>query len=174
MTNQSLLDKDDLLPELLEPASMGKRFLNMILDVIFYYIIIVALGAGAVFLMTISESFTNTTADDGSTGGISGVLNSIILVLTYGSYLIYFIFFEAFTGKTIGKMITKTKVVSRKTGKKPPFWNIVGRTFARLIPFDGFSFLTENPIGWHDSLSGTMVVNDIPFYDTKKYDEESF
>jgi uncharacterized RDD family membrane protein YckC len=69
-------------------------------------------------------------------------------------------------------MITKTKVVSRKTGKKPPFWTIVGRTFARLIPFDGFSFLTENPIGWHDSLSGTMVVNDIPFYDTKKYDEE--
>lgn len=172
MTNQSLLDKDDLLPELLEPASMGKRFLNMILDIIFWYIIIIALSTGVMALMSISDIYSNLSTSDTSSGGFVSLLNSIFFILWCLSPFIYFIFFEAFTGKTIGKMITKTKVVSRKTGKKPPLGTIVGRTFARIIPFDAFSFLTNNPIGWHDSLSGTMVVNDIPFYDTKKYDEE--
>ena len=71
----------------------------------------------------------------------------------------YWILSEYFFGKTPAKFLTKTKVVT-KFGTKPSFWTIVGRTLCRLIPFEAFSFLGSRPVGWHDSISGTLVVND--------------
>jgi uncharacterized RDD family membrane protein YckC len=44
------------------------------------------------------------------------------------------------------------------SGNKPSFGKIVGRNFARLIPFEACSFLGSSARGWHDSLSGTYVV----------------
>jgi len=41
------------------------------------------------------------------------------------------------------------------------YWVIFeGRTLCRYIPFEPFSFLGNKPIGWHDSLSKTLVVKD--------------
>ncbi|WP_349663302.1 RDD family protein [Cellulophaga lytica] len=42
--------------------------------------------------------------------------------------------------KTIGKFVTKTKVV-KMNGEKPTDGDIMTRTFCRLIPFDRLSFL---------------------------------
>ncbi|MEM6265057.1 MAG: RDD family protein, partial [Bacteroidota bacterium] len=67
--------------------------------------------------------------------------------------------FEAAFGKTPGKFVTKTQVVNKDGGKPTP-GQLIGRTFARFIPFDAFSFLASNPVGWHDSLSKTRVVKD--------------
>ena len=73
---------------------------------------------------------------------------------------LYFILTETIWGKTIGKFITKTKVVMLD-GSKPKFWNIVLRTIARLIPFETFSFLFSRPTrGWHDIISGTIVADE--------------
>jgi uncharacterized RDD family membrane protein YckC len=69
----------------------------------------------------------------------------------------YYIFFEGIFGQSLGKMITGTFVVT-EDGEKPNLERIMTRTLCRFIPFDTFSFLGANAIGWHDSISKTMVV----------------
>ncbi len=60
--------------------------------------------------------------------------------------------------KTLGKFVTKTKVV-KLNGEKPTNEDIITRTFCRLIPFDRISFLFVKN-GIHDFLSKTKVVKD--------------
>ena len=80
-------------------------------------------------------------------------LASLILFIA-----LYYIPFEYKTQKTLGKIITKTKVVTLQ-GNKPELMDIVSRTFCRLIPFDRFSFLFSRN-GFHDAISKTKVIND--------------
>jgi len=37
--------------------------------------------------------------------------------------------------------------------------DIAQRTLCRLIPFDALSFLFNDSVGWHDTLSKTRIVN---------------
>ena len=79
-------------------------------------------------------------------------------LLTPVFYFVYFFFMELVYGKTVGKFITKTKVVDYKK-QKPKTNQILIRSLCRLIPFEPFSFFFgERPIGWHDTLSKTYVV----------------
>ena len=71
----------------------------------------------------------------------------------------YYLIFEAITGKTLGKMVTKTRVVS-KDGAKPTFIKIVIRSLCRLIPFDAFSYLFGSELGMHDLFSSTKLLKD--------------
>lgn len=68
----------------------------------------------------------------------------------------YYIIFEGLFQKTLGKLITGTKVLM-ENGSKPDLKHILGRTFARMIPFEPLSVLF-NTRGWHDTLSKTIVV----------------
>lgn len=70
---------------------------------------------------------------------------------------IYCTVFEFYFFRTIGKAVTKTKVVTEEGGY-PGFQKIFLRSICRLIPFNEFSFLFGT--GWHDSISKTMVVKD--------------
>jgi len=73
-------------------------------------------------------------------------------------YFIYIFSFEYFTkGRSIGKYITKTKVVSID-GTTPTQKDFFIRNISRLVPFDGLSFLKEDG-GWHNLWSDTRVVN---------------
>ena len=69
----------------------------------------------------------------------------------------YFVICETAFQRTIGKLVTGTIVVN-EFGGRPCFKQIVGRSFARFIPFEPLSFFGKEPVGWHDSLSGTRVV----------------
>jgi len=104
---------------------------------------------------------------------ICGVLAMIITSMVFGwnsqsssaglFYVLlaigYFAVSEMLWQKTPAKFITGTKVVMRD-GSKPPFMNILGRSLARLIPFESLSFLFRRyPVGWHDKLSNTIVVD---------------
>lgn len=81
-----------------------------------------------------------------------------MLILLLASFFSYYVFMESTYQKTIGKFITKTKVV-KSDGTKPELWNIIKRTFYRLILFDRISFLfTQN--GLHDRLSNTVIIKD--------------
>lgn len=73
-------------------------------------------------------------------------------------YVLYYLTFEAAFGWTFAKLITKTRVVDA-SGAKPKFIKVLGRSLARIVPFEPFSFLGENPVGWHDKWSGTRVVS---------------
>jgi len=121
-------------------ASTGLRLANFILDRIFFYIYLIG-------LIALLEPLENTFE------WASALFGFLVLASIPG----YWILFEYFLGKTPAKFITGTKVVTSK-GKKIGFWQAIGRTFARFIPFEPFSFLGSRPIGWHDSLSSTRVV----------------
>jgi uncharacterized RDD family membrane protein YckC len=144
VTNQSSLST----PLVLFPVSSGKRFANFILDLIFVYafefMIGFILGVVAVIIGKYDQLIIVLNTSSVSTG------------IGIASWVAYFLILEGFWGRTLGKLITKTKVVM-PDGSKPDFIHILGRTFARIIPFEPLSFLF-NPSGWHDSLSRTMVV----------------
>ena len=55
-----------------------------------------------------------------------------------------------------------------KDGSKPSGKVIFRRTISRLIPFEFFTFLGANSRGWHDTISGTYVVNKHEFLEKKK------
>lgn len=72
--------------------------------------------------------------------------------------VLYYLIFEITTRKTLGKMVTKTRVVNY-SGKEASNGDIVIRTLMRLVPFDCISyFFTRN--GIHDMLSKTKVIKD--------------
>ena len=76
-----------------------------------------------------------------------------IFIVTY--YLYYFVS-ELAIGQTIGKFITKTKVVGLNN-QVPSFWNVLIRTLFRMIPFDCISYLIYSQ-GFHDKFSKTKLI----------------
>jgi ABC-type lipoprotein export system ATPase subunit len=70
----------------------------------------------------------------------------------------YYVLFEGIFGRTIGKMITGTKVIVKDTRFKPSFLSIIIRSLSRVIPFEFLTFFSRHPAGWHDTFSNTLVV----------------
>lgn len=79
----------------------------------------------------------------------------ILAVITFT----YYIYFEARTGKTPGKIISKTKVVD-KTGKKAGVMPVMFRTLIRLTGIIPFVFLFGTEVGIHDLVTKTRVISD--------------
>ncbi len=129
----------------MEPATAGKRFINVLLDYIFAYI-----GAWIIVLIGVIIGFLVPA---------HAVVYAIFTIVAVLFYIFgYHIFFESIWQRTPAKWITGTKVV-KNDGSKPKFLRILGRTLCRFIPFEAFSFLFgQNPVGWHDELSHTLVV----------------
>src|SRR5262249_47558430 len=122
-------------PEREELASMGQRFADSLIDGLVVGFVSLPIG----FLA-------------GSLGGAAAFTLSVVVQLGY-----YFVL-EHTMGATAGKLVTGVRVVS-EDGTRASAGQIVGRTLARLIPFEVFSFLfSRHPVGWHDSLSGTRVI----------------
>ena len=71
-------------------------------------------------------------------------------------YYLYYFIMEWTTGQTVGKMITKSKVVNCDTNEKPNFSSTLIRTLCRLIPVDFFTYLFI-PMGIHDRVSNTEL-----------------
>ena len=132
-------------------ATQGQRFVNLIIDQIIIQIcsFIGGLVLGGVYVA--SNGGAALSPDQSSTLELLGFAVGIVVVIGY------FIVMEALFQRTIGKMATGTRVVT-VNGGVPSFGQIVGRSFARLIPFEAFSFLGKIPCGWHDTLSGTRVI----------------
>ncbi len=119
------------------------RFLNFTIDSIAFLILIFIVGF--IFDLMIPR-------------GENTPLEFIGFLTVVGSFFGYYIFMENKYQKTIGKFITKTKVVT-KLNDKPELRDIVIRTICRLIPFDRISYLFMKN-GFHDSISKTLVIKD--------------
>lgn len=90
-------------------------------------------------------------------------LVSTLLLGPLSFFLVFANFFilESWKGKTLGKYLTKTTVVNRNWSKSG-ILRIFVRTLSRFFPLDFFSFaFSLHPVGFHDTLSGTAVVDDI-------------
>ncbi len=124
----------------MQVAEKSLRFVNLIIDII--AILAIDFGIAIIFYY-----FNPDLADE----------NDLTLdVIGYIIYILYYFFFEFTSGRTIGKLVTKTVVVDQ-FGMKPTTGKILGRTFARIIPFDALTFLFSSG-GLHDNISKTCVV----------------
>ena len=142
---QSSLEVDDEL----KLASKGQRFATYIIDIIAYYVVMFGIGivvgiiAGATQNQSLLEFLTNFAT-----------------IIALGVLFAYYAFSEIlFNGKTIGKMLCKTRTVDAE-GNKPKSGAIFVRSLCRFIPFEPFSVAFNGQgIGWHDSISKTKVIS---------------
>lgn len=130
-------------------ATQGQRFTNFVIDYIFLIGFGAIVGAGIGLILGFYAPEHLSILDE-SNRFVEYVFGFII-----GT--IYYSFFEGFTGRSIGKFFTKTKVVTEE-GERPDFGTILVRTICRHIPFNAFSFLSSDAAGWHDRFSKTRVV----------------
>lgn len=110
-------------------ASLGKRFVNVLIDGIAISII------GGLLFSSTDNMF------------ISGLIS-----------ISYYIYLEHTRGQTLGKMLTNTKVIGTD-GQQPELAMIALRTLIRFIPIEWISFfLAGDETGWHDRWTDTRVV----------------
>lgn len=119
------------------------RFLNFLIDFVIWLVLAFIISFLIGFFIQPTEQV---------------VISLIGYILIFGTFIAYYAIMEIKFQKTIGKFITKTKVV-KMNGEKPTDGDIIARTFYRLIPFDRLSFLFVKN-GIHDFLSKTTVVKD--------------
>lgn len=137
----------------IEPAGRWRRFFNLLIDYACFTLL----------AMLVMVPYATWLVVQGGEAALD-VLDEPNFLRDYGiglgAMLLYYIPLEGFFGFTVGKLITGTRVVNEQGGK-PRWGQIVGRTFARFIPFEAFSVLFANDgerRGWHDSLPKTYVV----------------
>ena len=124
-----------------EVAGKGRRFGTMLVDWIIYYLLCGVIGV--IIILTLGEEALD---------GLNGYFVSI------PAFFVYFAGFEGALGRTPGKFIFGTRVVTNDGGA-PSYGQALGRTLARMIPFEPFSVLfSSDGIGWHDSIARTKVI----------------
>ncbi|WP_298761257.1 RDD family protein [uncultured Psychroserpens sp.] len=75
----------------------------------------------------------------------------------YSIMFTYYFLFELITNQTLGKMITKTKVIYND-GSKPHAIRILVRSISRVLPFDALSYMFGYELGMHDLFSSTKLI----------------
>lgn len=138
----------DLLnsPLAMTPASTGQRILNYVVDLVAFYIIIFVFAMG----------YSMIAAFSGNQEMVEGLDSPWVSVISVLILLSYYFILESLTGRTVGKLVTRTKVVMAD-GSKLTSKAVLQRTLSRLIPFEAFTFFGSGP-GLHDRLANTWVV----------------
>ncbi len=135
-------------PKKLVPANKGLRLANYLIDTLAATLVVVFF---AVFLAMLSPR----SLENASEGlGLLFQLMSIVI-----AWLYYTLIETSTQGKSIGKYITGTRVVTAE-GAVPSPETIAVRSLCRYIPFEAFSFLGASDLGWHDRLSKTLVIDE--------------
>jgi uncharacterized RDD family membrane protein YckC len=121
----------------MEKFMTGKtlRLANFLVDSLIYFTFLV------VFLMV----FKNT------------IDQNKIKLISILFYFLYYFLFEYFIGQTLGKMITRSKVISLQENKGNYFFQILLRSIMRFIPLDMLSYLFSYR-GLHDWISKTTII----------------
>ncbi len=126
-----------------EPATTGQRLANYLIDIIVFYLLIIILS----FIL-------------GATIGIgeSGSFLAFYYFISFGLFFGYYTYFEGSKGKTIGKMVTKTKVLT-ESGEPITYKQAFMRTLCRIVPFEFISAFLGTSM-WHDKWVSTIVVKE--------------
>lgn len=130
-------------------ATSSKRLFNLIIDYLGAYCFTYLIG----YVLGLSNVISGNESDE---------FYSFMGFIIWGLY--YMIFELLFSGKTLGKLITRTRVVVND-GKVLTLKHVFIRTLIRFIPFEALSFLSTKSnqgrsIGWHDTWSNTLVIED--------------
>ena len=139
------MDADADLPI---PAPRGKRFLNLIIDLLGFYAFLTAV------LLAIGFTAPNFMERWKTEQGLALATNMVI-------FFLYYVGFEALTLRSPGKLLTRTRVVAFDGGV-PSFGQIAWRTLLRHLPFEWLPLLAGEGAAFgmplHDRWSRTMVV----------------
>ena len=145
-TEQPLLFSDlDLIES--RTASMGQRFLNLLIDIVAFYVLNIAFDF--IFI---------AVARDSAMDYLNAIQSSRLFAMLVGSLFLiiyYFVCEKAFRGKTLGKLITGTKAV-RDDGTELTVKDAFLRSLSRIVPFEFFSGFAYAP--WHDKWTNTTVI----------------
>ena len=137
------------LADAYETASKLKRFINWMIDRVAVYVVLVVVIAA----LGMAEEV----------GYISGFMDWVEemnhledVAITAVCTILYYTVTETLFSRSFGKLITGTKVITT-AGGKPTFLSVLGRSFARIVPFEPFSMFGDS--AWHDGWSGTQVID---------------
>ena len=133
-------------------AGFGYRLANYFIDFAFSVVIIwILLLVGILLLFFINGTSTDESFD--YIENFNPLGDRILTLLLYA--FIMFVTEKLSGGRSLGKLITGTKVV-KSDGSELTTDDLLKRNFSRAVPFDQLSFLGSN--GWHDRWSDTNVV----------------
>ena len=139
---------------ILVQAEKGKRFANYFIDMIVFLILYLAISVVIFILSDAAMEVLEEIDENSIETRLLDHLISMIFTVVY-----YTIVEGSLKGKTIGKYITKTRVVNLD-GSTPNLTTILTRSFARIVPFEAFSFLGDEKTGWHDRWTDTIVIDE--------------
>jgi uncharacterized RDD family membrane protein YckC len=143
---------DDFFGTEYVPASSIQRFLNWIIDGL-------VMSFGVTWITGVLSYFFMTAFAPQWIVAIDTNDDNMMLFWAFimiANHLLYYTLCERlFRGKTLGKLLTGTKVI-REDGAKFTFTNALLRSIFRLVPFEPFSIFFDRP--WHDSWTRTTVI----------------
>lgn len=132
-------------------ADHGKRLINYIVDLVFFYILMFVLG---IVLSIIAPDFLENIANNADDLSLADRLLTLFL---YGAYM--GITEAIFKGKTLGKMITGTRAVNMD-GTGISTQTALSRGLSKAVPFCAFSALGTPCNPWQDRWTNTMVIDE--------------
>jgi len=136
----------------LVPANIGKRLANYIIDIVIFSFFIS-------FLLILASPIY-PLADRLMAKQPIGLGDQLMVSFVYGLYMS--VMEAILKGKSIGKYITGTRVVTEK-GLPISAQTAFVRGLVRIIPFEQLSAISlslSNPYPWHDRWSGSVVVDE--------------
>ncbi|HZV68692.1 MAG TPA: RDD family protein [Saprospiraceae bacterium] len=134
-----------------ERADAGKRFLNYFIDVALFYVLTIIVGM--VYFTIFPPSFDDVYPE--SPGfRLGDKLFSMLLFATYMGLVE-----SIFNGKSLGKLITKTRAVYLDGGFIST-GAAFSRGFCRAVPFCALSAFGTPCNPWHDRWTDTMVIDE--------------
>ena len=139
---QDLLSDD--LTVSLQQAGSGKRFANYLIDLVVFYILAGSLAAILMYRGVISSD-------------IDPITDRIVTYILRGLFM--GIVEAIFKGKTLGKLITRTRAVN-EDGSPITAQTAFMRGLSRLVPFEAFSALGDPSYPWHDRWTNTYVIDE--------------
>ena len=138
----------DVQPQLVQ-ANTGKRLANYFIDLVAFY----------AFFFLAAVAYFIASPDAARDGGFGSEKEYLIRLFAFLLYGLFIGLVEAiFKGRSIGKLITGTKVVN-EDGSDISFSTALARGFSRIIPFEPFSALGNPSYPWHDRWNKTNVID---------------
>lgn len=126
-----------------ERAPLIKRFVTLLIDIIFMSIIMSIVTS----IANIEINYQQLMTDKSLSTKITGFM------------MVYYFISEYFFTKTIGKYFAKTHVVSLD-GKRVSFIQCIIRSIVRFLPLEFLTGIIFQGNFFHDSLAKTKVVED--------------
>ena len=150
LNSENIIEKLDR--ENLKIASISKRAISMAIDdLLISFLIVIAFYNSFMNAKTYEEML---------------ILTDKLFIYIFIVYTLYHWIFVAIYGKTIGKMITKTKVIDIETLDKPNFLRAFIRSIFRNVDemffYLGMFYAVVDPLNRaiHDILGKSVVVED--------------